>query len=182
MSSTRFEKLLRSCSRERLITQSPYEVKERTIKIKRRAADGFREGYAPLTSVSKPPSRTESEWQVLEDEIKAADFIVEIQSDEGVDDFVPYSRETLSRATDFLKRYMIHANSANLLGAGVPRIGPADRGSIDLYWESADRTLLINFPSDTNVANYYGQKQKREISGRFESSEVPAELVVFLAD
>jgi len=61
-------------------------------------------------------------------------------------------------------------------------IGPADHGSIDLYWEKADRTLLINFPAMESVANYYGKKPKSEISGRFDPSEARAELALWLAD
>lgn len=180
MSMSRIEKLLESCSRERLITQSPYELKDRSIRVKRNTLGIFRDDYANLAS--KPPSRADLEWRALEDEIMSAEFILNIGNDEGAEDFVPYSRQTLSRATDFLRRYMVHAQTSNLVGAGIPSIGPADLGSIDLYWESPVRTLLINFPSDVAVANFYGQKQKRQISGRFDPSEVPTELVVFLAD
>lgn len=174
MSLTRIERLLKSYDRERLISQTPYEVKERSIR--------FSEEYSQVSPVSKPPTLSELELRACEKEITAAEFILRIQDEEGSEDFVPYSRQTLSRATDFLRRYMIHAHTSNLVGAGVPRIGPADHGSIDLYWESGSRTLLINFPCTEAVANFYGKKQKREISGRFDPSEVPTELVVFLAD
>ena len=118
----------------------------------------------------------------MEEEIRAAEFILGIQNDSGLEDFVPYDGETLSRATGFLRRLMIHAHAANLINTGVPRIGPADHGSIDLYWEMGDRTLLINFSANENVANYYGRKPKSEISGRFDPSEPRAELVFWLAD
>lgn len=182
MAMTRFEKLLATSSRERPISQCPYEIRERSIGVKRRHLDPFREEYAQLASISKSPSRSELEMRAFEDEIKAAEFILTIQQEEGSEDFVPYSRETLSRATDFLRRYLIHAHTSNLVGAGVPTIGPADHGSIDLYWESANRTLLINFPSTEDAANFYGKKPKSQISGRFDPSEVPTELVIFLAD
>ncbi len=118
----------------------------------------------------------------MEAEIKSAEFILGIQKESELEEFVPYERETLSRATNFLQRLMIHSHSANLINIGVPRIGPADYGSIDLYWEIDDRTLLINFPANESVANYYGKKPKSEISGRFDPSESRAELVFWLAD
>jgi len=118
----------------------------------------------------------------MDDEIKAADFVLEIKNDLESDDFVPYARETLSRATEFLRRMMIHAHAANVTGVGVPQIGPADQGSIDLYWEKSDRTLLINFPAMESVANYYGRKPKSEVSGRFDPSEARGELAFWLAD
>jgi len=118
----------------------------------------------------------------MEEEIKAAEFVLGIENDSETDDFVPYTRETLTRATQFLQRLMIHAHSANVVGMGVPRIGPADHGSIDLFWQKADRTLLINFPANESIANYYGKKPKSEISGKFDPSESRAELVFWLAD
>jgi hypothetical protein len=118
----------------------------------------------------------------LDDEINAADFILKIEDDSGVEDFVPYTRHTLARATGFLRRLMIHAHTANVIGTGVPRIGPAENGSVDLFWEKNDRTLLINFPAGQGFANYYGKKPKSEISGRFDPSESRPELVFWLAD
>jgi hypothetical protein len=123
-----------------------------------------------------------SEWRAMEDEIRAASYILEIENEEVSDEFVPYTKETLDRVTSFLERQMIHAHSARVFGMGIPCIGPANRGSIDLYWEKEDRTLLINFPFDSDIATYYGKKPKSEISGRFDPSEARVELVSWLAD
>lgn len=132
------------------------------------------------SSQSQPPS--DQEWHVIEEEIKAAEFVLQIENDSGLDDFVPYTRETLKRATDFLRRSMIHALSAGLTNVGVPQIGPADHGSIDLFWEKRDRKLLINFPASGGDATYFGKKPKSEISGKFDPSEARPELAVWLAD
>jgi uncharacterized HAD superfamily protein len=122
------------------------------------------------------------EWQAMEEEIKSANYILAIGNEEDTDDFVAYSKEILERATTFLRRQMIHAHSARIVGMGVPRIGSADHGSIDLFWEKKDRTLLINFPRDSNTANYYGKKPKSEISGRFDPSEARVELISWLVE
>lgn len=134
------------------------------------------------TKVTALPKPDEEEWRAMEEEIEAAQFIPQIENDMESDDFIPYSQTTLDRATDFLRRQMIHAHSASVIGMGVPQIGPADRGSIDLFWEKSDRTLLVNFPSSGEAASYYGKKPKSEISGRFDPSEARADLVIWLAD
>lgn len=118
----------------------------------------------------------------MDDEIKAADFVLRIDNELDSDEFAPYAPETLSRATGFLQRLMIHTHAARIVGLGVPQIGPADHGSIDLFWEKSDRTLLINFPASACIATYYGRKAKSEISGRFDPSEARPELALWLAD
>ncbi len=148
-------------------TIKPIDVDDRIVSFQGIPASSSEEGL---------------EWRAMEGEIQSANYILGIGNEEDTDDFVAYSKETLERATTFLKRQMIHAHSARVVGMGVPKIGPADHGSIDLYWEKGDRTLLINFPSDSNTANYYGKKPKSEISGRFDSSEARIELISWLAD
>jgi hypothetical protein len=182
VTQSRMEKLLESSSRERLFSGSPYKMRDRELGFRTRVPDRTRTEYVQVRSVPKQPSPSEQEWRAMEAEIKAADFVLGIQNDSELEDFVPYARETLSRATSFLRRLMIHAHTANLINTGVPRIGPADQGSIDLYWEMGDRTLLINFLANESIANYYGRKPKSEISGRFDPSEPRAELVFWLAD
>jgi hypothetical protein len=136
----------------------------------------------PISRTFATLKEHDMEWRAMEEEIKSARYILAIENDEEADDFIPYSEETLERVTTFLTRQMIHAHSARVVGMGVPKIGPADCGSIDLYWEKDDRTLLINFPDGVNTANYYGKKPKSEISGRFDPSEARVELVSWLAD
>jgi hypothetical protein len=182
MPKSRFEKLLESRSRERLYSWTSYEVKDRTFGFAHRDRDRARNEYVQVFPAGKLPSQSELEWRAMEDEIDAADFILKIKGDPGIEDFVPYSRDTLLRATEFLCRLMIHAHTANVIGTGVPRIGPADDGSVDLFWEKSDRTLLVNFPARQGFANYYGKKPKSEISGKFDPSESRPELVFWLAD
>jgi len=186
MIMSRLEKALESSSRERLFSGSSYRVrsvKDQPLGFKRlekgRSARDFI-SIAPPTRQSSSPA--EIEWCAMEEEIKAANFVLGIQNDCHEDDFVPYTQPVLSRATDFLRRLMIHAHAVNVVGMGVPQIGPADFGSIDLFWEKGDRTLLINFPAGENIANYYGKKPKSKISGQFDPSESRAELVFWLAD
>jgi len=186
MSGSRMKRLLESASLERRRAGSPYLVysaKDERLGFKRREHRNSSEEFISLVPVLRRPlSLSDLEWRSMEDEINAANFVLNIENDLEADDFVLYTRETLSRATGFLQRLMIHAHSANLIGVGVPRIGPADHGSVDLHWEKSDRTLLINFPASESVANYYGKKPKSEISGRFDPSEARAELALWLAD
>jgi hypothetical protein len=186
MSQSRLEKMLDSSLLERRYPESSYRVrsaKDKPFGFKRHEKPRTLEELSLVIPASKPlASPKEQEWRAIEEEIKLANFILDIQNDEESDDFVPYEKATLSRATAFLRRLMIHSHAANVVGMGVPQIGPADRGSIDLYWEKTDRTLLINFLASENTANFYGKKPKSEISGRFDPSEARAELVFWLAD
>ena len=182
MPLSRMEKLLESARNERHFSESLYEVSENPricVRVPTSGRDVIRPFAAAASSIPRPD---ELEWRAMEDEIKAANYILQIENDAEADDFVSYSQETLNTATGFLRRQMIHAHSARVVGMGVPQIGPADHGSIDLFWEKHDRTLLINFPPEGGAASYYGKKPKSEVSGRFDPSEARAELVFWLAD
>jgi len=182
---SRLEKMLDSSLRERRLPGS-YKIrsqKDEPLGFARHEGHRFFEESVSLVQATRPSlSPAEQEWRAMEEEILLADFILRIENDNESDDFVPYEVSTLRRATDFLKRLMIHSHASNVVGMGVPQIGPADRGSVDLYWEKVDRTLLINFLASENIANFYGRKSKSEISARFYPSEARAELVFWLAD
>lgn len=181
MPSSRMEKLLESARSGRHFSESLYKVSENpgiSVKVPTSDRDVFKSFVAAASRILRP---SEVEWRAMEEEIEAAGYILQIENDSEVDDFVPYSQETLDSATGFLRRQMIHAHSANVVGMGVPQIGPADHGSIDIFWEKHDRTLLINFPPAGEAASYYGKKPKSEVSGRFDPSEAREDLVIWLA-
>jgi len=92
------EKLVESCSGDRLFSRSPYKVKVREPGFRPRVPDKTRTEYFQVGSVFKQPSLSEQEWRAMEEEIKAADFILRIQNDDEAEDFVPYASETLTRA------------------------------------------------------------------------------------
>jgi hypothetical protein len=183
---SRLEKALDQVRSERSTFGSAYEIrspKEGGLSFVEYKSGHSKSGLIPIISVGRQvPSPADREWQAMEEEIIASEYLLMIENDLEFEDFVPYTRSTLARATQFLRRMMIYAHSANVVGMGVPRIGPADRGSIDVFWETQDRTLLINFPSSETIANYFGRKPKSEISGRFDPSEPRPELLFWLAD
>jgi hypothetical protein len=186
MQMSRLEKLLESTQNEHRFSDSPYKVHRQRNKrfgFHENGSITLKDEVRPFKAVAiNQPSPAEQEWRAMEEEIQAANYIQQIENDAEIDDFVPYSQETLSFATDFLRRQMIHAHAANMIGMGIPQIGPADHGSVDLFWEKPDRTLLVNFPHSGEAASYYGKKRTREISGRFDPSDSLPELVIWLAD
>ncbi|MGA3082065.1 MAG: hypothetical protein ABSD44_11860 [Terracidiphilus sp.] len=184
---SRLETLADQCRSERRFPDSPYIVhgqrprkfgfhEPESITLREETVEPF------IAKLSTLQSSKDAEERAMEEEIEAARYILEIENDTDADDFVPYSKTTLSCAIGFLRRQMIHAHTARLIGMGVPQIGPADRGSVDLFWEKADRTLLVNFPSSGGLVTYYGKKPKSEISGRFDPSEARTDLVIWLAE
>ena len=186
MPLSRLKKVIDASSSARRFPESSYRVlspKDEPIGFKRSESHRLPVGFGgSMPSVKPSLTPAELEWRAMEEEIKQASFLLSIGNESESGDFLPYDKATLSRAAGFLRRMMINAHSANVIGMGVPQIGPANSGSIDLYWEKDDRTLLINFPPSQCVANFYGRKAKSEISGRFDPSDARAELVIWLAD
>jgi len=187
LSTTRLEMLADRCRSERRFPNSPYKVhgqRPRKFGFHEPESITFREDNVKpfIANVNTLQSPKDEEWRAMEEEIEAASYILKIENDTEEDDFIPYSKTTLSCAIDFLRRQMIHAHAARLIGMGVPQIGPADGGSIDLFWEKTDRTLLVNFPSSGGLVTYYGKKAKSEISGRFDPSEARTDLLIWLAE
>jgi len=170
--TSRMKRALASTKRERTFSGTSYEVRslrDEPTRFVRRGSNILDHGFGKVTASFKQPlSPIDRESNAMEEEIKAARFVLDIENDCDDEDFVSYSEQTLSRATGFLRRLMIHAHASGTVGVGVPQIGPADHGSIDLFWEKCDRTLLINFLPGENSANFYGKKPKSEISGRFD--------------
>jgi len=184
---SRLKSLLEECTSERRFRVSPYKIHgqgNQRLGFQELGTITFREEtikpfFAKVNTLQSPKDH---EWRAMDVEMDAARYILQIENDTEAEDFVKYSKETLTCATGFLRRQMIHAHAAGVVGMGVPQIGPADRGSVDLFWKKSDRTLLINFPSSGGLASYYGKKPKSEISGRFDPSEARADLVIWLAD
>ncbi len=71
---------------------------------------------------------------------------------------------------------------SNRYSIGVPRIAPADHGSIDIHWMSGDQELLVNIPADPNeLGTYYGQKRSGDTISGVVNTEAPrGDLVVWL--
>jgi hypothetical protein len=152
----------------------PYEMRKKGT-----ASFWHTEGFYPPSA----PKHSEQEWQKMEEELSGARTILTLSEEED-DVFVPYSESTLSHAVNFVRRLMTRAHSAGLSGdsgIGVPRICPADKGSIDVFWEKQNGTLLVNFPADSKIAEFYGRKRDNEISGRFDCEIARPDLVMWLA-
>jgi hypothetical protein len=68
-----------------------------------------------------------------------------------------YSRDTLHRASAFLKAQSAQALKMYGAFAPVPNIGIGPNGSVDLHWKRNDWELLVNIPADNDEpATYYG--------------------------
>jgi len=93
-----------------------------------------------------------------------------------------YDEKTWARAARFA---MNHASlSLTLFGTSLPqpKIGPADAGSIDLFWASEVGRLLINIPADADEPiTFYGQEAKGgSISGVIPGEDLRADLAAWL--
>ena len=75
---------------------------------------------------------------------------IEVAPDNGIE--VRYSEETWKRAVRLLRQLAEIFWEENGTFLPVPSIGPADAGSIDLFWELKGLTLLINVPADAAIS------------------------------
>ncbi len=90
-----------------------------------------------------------------------------------------YSLATWRRATQYLRRLSLHADLKGY-ELPLPRILPAQDGSIDLLWKSGQRGLLINFPADEVEATYYGRKPGLKTSGVLLTDDAHHDLIRWL--
>jgi hypothetical protein len=135
-----------------------------------------------FVSANPPQHQFDREMEKVEEEIRSSRYIIGLQNDYQEEDFVPYAETTWKRAIGFFRRMAIHAISCRFFDVKLPIVGPAGNGSIDIFWELPDRTLLINFPAGDVPATYYGVKPGSEISGRIDPNFARPELILWLAD
>jgi hypothetical protein len=108
---------------------------------------------------------------------------VELGPDAGID--FQYSEETWKRATKLLRELAKLFWDDNASFLSVPSIGPAEAGSIDLFWELKNLTLLVNIPADmAKTATFYGRRlEGSKISGSLAHNDIePRHLTAWLSD
>lgn len=91
-----------------------------------------------------------------------------------------YSAATYLRAVRHLESMFDKA--WNLFGRALPEplLGPADDGSIDMFWEVDDRNLLINIAEGKSPHSYYGQDRNGDSLGGSIGSGARVDLVAWL--
>lgn len=96
--------------------------------------------------------------------------------------FVPYSKETLDRAIEFLSIYV--KSAAGALGANIPipRLLPGPSGSIDVHWKNEKKELIVNIPADKNAyASFYGDDYgKLYIKGSLDTASLHVSVLMWL--
>jgi len=89
--------------------------------------------------------------------VDANAMVASVQFDwEDADSF---DRRTIERARDLLKSLAIAARDTFGHHVEVPEPAPADECSIDVFFEGAERNLLINIPSGDELVTYFGSDQ-----------------------
>lgn len=103
------------------------------------------------------PPQSVLELQDVEQSIVAAESILDTPIDPEDGQSPMYARETLDRATDFLRRTATHAWVSYRARARAPRIAPGPDGSIDILWKTGVRELLVTIPvAAEDLVTYYG--------------------------
>ena len=95
-------------------------------------------------------------------ELERAAEIFQHTDDGDVEDV--YSKETLDRASGFLKLQLEWMWQSCGVRAAVPALGPGPKGSVDLFWKQQDWELLVNIPPSGKDATFYGDNYGNERS------------------
>ena len=140
-----------------------------------------------IDDIVEPPQWWASATPVferLEEAIGESKRILEIEvaPDDGID--VQYSEETWKRSVKLLRKLAAMFWEDNGTFLPVPSFGPADAGSIDLFWELKSLTLLINVPADPAITvTFYGRRlEASKISGALERNDTePRHLTGWLS-
>jgi hypothetical protein len=126
-------------------------------------------------------SVAEDEYRTIRQLISESRSITTLTHDWDGEGGSGYSIETWKRATEFLLHQARFARQRGW-AIGIPSISPADAGSIDLYWKSYGRDLLINIPAKADgLATYYGETRRGDtISGVVKTDAPRPDLVAWL--
>jgi hypothetical protein len=91
-----------------------------------------------------------------------------------------YSWKTWRRATDYLRRLSLLADTRNR-ELPLPRITAAGEGSIDLLWCTRVRMLLLNFPGDELPPTFFYRKEPIELTGVLKNEAATEEFLRWLS-
>ena len=93
--------------------------------------------------------------------------LLELTEDWDEEGSLPYRKETLERAFDFLFGFINYAYDSTNKLVDIPRVLPGPEGSIDILWKNDRSKLLLNVPPRTELLGYYGYNRKgEEVRGR----------------
>jgi hypothetical protein len=115
-------------------------------------------------------------------EIERAEAILEHMEEAKEEDAPVYSRDTLIRASVFLKAHSAQLRKMYRVFGPVPNIGPGPNGSVDLHWRLKDRELLVNIPADSGeTAAYYGDNYgTEEVKNSFDPATFDWGIIAWL--
>src|SRR5947207_818979 len=121
------------------------------------------------------PTRRASRVLELMNTVRRSLSIAELEDDWDGEGSPGYSIETLDRALEFVMGTIGTTSPP-------PQINPGNAGSIDLYWENANRYLLINFPVGQGEPSYYGEDRYGSTTGGvIKSNSMGRQVAAWLA-
>jgi len=116
------------------------------------------------------------------DTVHGSRRITELKDNWDGEESIGYSEETWSRAARFAMNQAYVCFSLFGSALSKPKIGPADAGSIDLYWANDKGKLLINIPADVHAPiTFYGHEVNGgSLTGVIPDEEPRADLAAWL--
>jgi hypothetical protein len=100
----------------------------------------------------------------IEKAIESSEFILKLEENWDEEGSPRYSEETWHRATQFVRKTALLYKKEIGVWIDPPKITPGPDGSIDVRWKSSKRSILINFPANSNTpADFYGSDKQTDV-------------------
>lgn len=122
----------------------------------------------------------DAEAAKLDSVLTSAQRLTQFEEDSDIESV---ASGTLHRAEELLRLYFRSAHDELGIPLGMPSISAADQRSVDLYWKSPRRRLLVNIPANPqDPPRFYGQTEAGDkISGTIVSQVVHTLIVSWLS-
>lgn len=154
-----------------------HDVRERIEKLYR--SSEIRVELTPNISIKVP-----YQFNDLVKSIKESKKLLDLKDNWDDQGSPGYSEETLQQAIRLIVNYSRKIWVEEGIVIDAPKILPAQNGSIDLFWEKDEYTLLINVPRYPGyLAGFYGDfKNDEYIEGKFNLSLYKKSIIFFFTE
>ncbi|HEX9988460.1 MAG TPA: hypothetical protein VGE45_08290 [Chloroflexia bacterium] len=162
----------------------------RAVYLPIRTARGYTGTLAAASIVTGeeiPVLPSNLSWEVVEAELSAeltrSERLLMLEPNWDGEDSPGYTPEVLDRARHLIELTVKQLFDQPRVEKVVPSIDAGPNGSIDVYWQNADRELLVNIPAaEGELAEFYGTDDTgAQVKGKLDPGTAQGWLVAWIA-